>query len=190
MANQSVVKPQFMVTRRGSRPNKSVTLNINLAAQSAGAAFMEDASAPNGQDASELVTLATGAKPFAGFVTRDVLAATGGVPTVPMPTYSELSEGMSPSLPLETQFSAGTEGSVEDAEEYEAESSVFLSSANGGGRDFTGATPIGTRCSFYNGVTCIAVTGQVAEYYLAEWETPQTTGNLRGRFVRIYGNQL
>ena len=189
MANQAPVKPLFQVTRRGPRPNRSILLPLNLAACFAGTAFME-AAAPAGQDASEVVALADGSKEFVGFITRDVLAAVNGVPAVPVPTYAELSVGAAPSLPMETAFSAGLEGSVEDADEYEAEGPAFISSGNGGGRDLAANTALGTRTSFYNGVTSIGLTGQRAEFYLAEWVTPQVPGNLRGRFARIYGDKL
>ncbi|MDE2105479.1 MAG: hypothetical protein KGL39_50090 [Patescibacteria group bacterium] len=189
MANQAPVKPLFMVTRRGPRPNRSVSLPIALAACSAGTAFMS-AATPAGNDASEAVALADGSLEFLGFITRDILAAVNGVPAVPVPTYAELSIGAAPSLPLETAFSAGLEGSLEDADEYEAEGSAFISSGNGGGRDWAGTEAIGTRASFYAGTTCKAITGQRAEYALAEWITPQVTGNLRARFNRIYGDNL
>lgn len=182
------VKPLFQVTRRGPRPNKTVTLPINLAACPAGTAFME-AAVPDGQDASEVVAPSDGSKEFCGFITRDVLAAVGGVPAVPVPTYAELSIGMSPSLPLEAAFSAGLEGSVEDADEYEAEGTQFISSGNGN-RDITADTAVGTRVSFYNGVTAVAQSGQRAEFYLAEIETPQVAGNVRARFQRIYGDKI
>jgi hypothetical protein len=149
-----------------------------------------EAAAPAGQDGSEVVVLADGSKEFAGFITRDVLAAVNGVPAVPMPTYAELSVGAAPSLPLETAFSAGLEGSVEDADEYEAEGANFLSLANGSGMDWAANTAVGTRASFYNGVTSVAISGDRAEFYLAEWITPQVPGNLRGRFARIYGDKL
>ncbi|MDE2101796.1 MAG: hypothetical protein KGL39_31405 [Patescibacteria group bacterium] len=188
MANQAPVKPLFQVTRRGPRPNRSVSLPISLAACSAGTAFMSSAT-PAGNDASEAVALADGSLEFLGFITRDVLAAVNGVPAVPVPTYAELSIGAAPSLPLETAFSAGLEGSLEDADEYEAEG-AFISSANGSGRDWAGNEAIGTRASFYAGQTCKGISGQRAEFALAEWTTPQVAGNIRGRFTRIYGDKL
>jgi hypothetical protein len=185
--NQPVVKPLFQVTRRGPRPNRSVALPITLAACSAGTAFME---ATPSLDSSEAVALADGSMEFLGFITRDILAAINGVPAVPVPTYAELSVGAAPSLPLETAFSAGLEGSLEDADEYEAEGPSFISSGNGGGRDLAANTPIGTRVSFYGGVTAIALSGQRAEFFLKEMQTPQVAGNLRMAFARIYGDKL
>ena len=187
MANQPTVKPLFQVTRRGPRPNRSVSLPLTLAACSAGTAFMQ---ATPSVDNSEAVTPADGSLEFLGFITRDILAAVGGVPAVPVPTYAELSVGAAPSLPLETAFSAGLEGSLEDADEYEAEGPAFISSGNGGGRDLAANTAIGTRTSFYNGVTSIALSGQRAEFYLKEVQTPQVAGNLRFAFARIYGDKL
>jgi hypothetical protein len=188
MAKQSPTLPLFQVIRRGARPNKTVTLPITLAACSAGTAFIEG-NPPKDQDASGVVALADGSEPFAGFVTRDVLAAVNGVPAVPVPTYAELSTGGNPNIPYETAFSAGTEASLEDADEYEAEGPSFVSSGNGG-RDITAATALGTRLSFYNGVTCIAQTGNWSEYYLAEQETPSTPGNVRIRARRIAGTTV
>lgn len=170
--------------------NRSVTLPLNTAACSAGAAFMQ-ATAPAGNDASEGVILADGTKGFLGFITRNVLAAIAGVPAVPVPLYAELAVGAAPSLPLETSFSAGLEGSVEDADEYEAEGTTFICSGSGASYDILVTTPLMTRCSFKAGTTCIASgSGIRAEFYLAEIVTPQVVGNVRGRFVRLYGDSL
>ncbi len=174
------IKPLFQVIRRGPRPNKSVRLASNLSACPAGTAFIE-ASTPNkDQDDSGGCALSSGTRPFAGFITRDVIT------TVPTPTYSELSQGMPPSLPLETAFQAGYEASLEDADEYEAEGSDFITSS-GGANDLTAATTVGTKCSFLSGKSCKATTGQVAEFEVAEIQTPVVTGNTRIRFRRIYG---
>ena len=67
-----------------------------------------------------------------------------------------------------------------------AEGPGYLSSGNGG-RDVTAATAIGTKLSFYNGLTAVAQTGQQAEYILAAIETPVTPGNVRIRARRLYG---
>jgi len=184
--NQQPTKPLFQVTRRGPRPNRSVQLPITLAACPAGTAFMQ---ATPAVDNSEAVALADGSLEFLGFITRDLLAAVNGVPSVPVPTYAELSIGAAPSLPLETAFSAGLEGSLEDADEYEAEGTQFISSGNGG-RDITANTVIGTRVSFYGGVTCVAQSTNRAEFYLKEFQTPQVAGNLRCSFARIYGDKI
>ena len=169
--------------------NRSVTLPLNTAACSAGAAFMQ-ATAPAGNDASEGVILADGTKGFLGFITRNVLAAIAGAPAVPVPLYAELAVGAAPSLPLETSFSAGLEGSVEDADEYEAET-PFLCSGSGASYDITADTPLLTRCSFKAGMTCIASgSGIRAEFYLSEIVTAQVSGSVRGRFVRLYGDSL
>lgn len=186
MAKQAPTYPLFQVIRKGPRPNKTVTLPASLAACGAGTAFIEVTPAAD-QDASGLVALADGSKVFAGFITRDVLAQVNGAPQVPVPTYSELSTGGNPNLPFETAFSAGLEGSLEDADEYEAEGSAFISSGNGG-RDITAATAIGTRLSFYGGVTCVAQAGDHSEFELAEIETPSTAGNLRIRVKKFYGS--
>ena len=185
MAKQAVTYPLFQITKKGPRNNKSVTLPLALAACSAGTAFMEGTPAAD-QDGSCLVALHTGTKLFAGFITRDVLAAVGGVPAVPIPTYSELSTGGNPNIPYETAFSAGLEGSLEDADEYEAEGAAFVSSGNGA-RDITAATTIGTKLSFYGGVTCVAQSNDRAEFELAEIETPSVVGNIRIRARKIYG---
>ena len=186
MANQAPTYPLFQVIRKGPRPNKTVSLPISLGSCPAGTAFIEATPAAD-QDNSATVALATGAKLFAGFITRDVLGATNGVPTVPVPTYSELSTGATPNIPFETQFSAGFEGSLEDADEYEAEGATLVSSGNGG-RDITASTTIGTRLSFYNGVTCIAQAGDHSEFELAEIQTPSTAGNIRIRARKSYGS--
>lgn len=183
--NVSPTYPLFQVIKRGPRSNKSVTLPLALAACPAGTAFM-DATPAADQDLSGSVALATGALMFQGFITRDVLAAVNGVPAVPVPTYSELSQGASPNIPFETQFSAGLEGSLEDAQEYEAEGTGFISSGNGAS-DVTAATAIGTRLSFLNGVTCVAQANQWSEFVLAEFQTPSVAGNLRIRCEKIFG---
>ena len=187
MSYQSPTYPLFQVIRRGPRPNKSVRLPITLAAKPAGTAFIESTNPNTDQDDSGGCALADGSLLFAGFITRDILAAVNGAPAVPAPTYAELSTGGTPDIPFETAFSAGLEGSLEDADEYEAEGPAFISSGNGA-YDLTAATAIGTRCSFYNGVTCAAQSGQHAEYELAEIQTPSTPGNLRMRFRKIYGS--
>lgn len=185
MAKQAVTYPLFQIIKKGPRANKSVTIPLALAACSAGTAFMEGTPVAD-QDASGLCALSDGSKLFEGFITRDVLAAVGGVPAVPVPTFSELSTGDSPNIPYETAFSAGLEGTVEDADEYEAEGPLFVSSGNGG-RDITNATAIGTKLSFTGGVTCIAQTGNRSEFELAEIQTPSVAGNVRIRARKIYG---
>ena len=185
MPYQAPTYPLFQVIRKGPRTNKSVALPINLAACPAGTAFIEATPAYD-QDASTAVALSSGTNMFAGFITRDVLAATGGVPTVPVPTYSELSSGASPNIPFETQFSAGFEGSLEDAEEYEAEGATLVSSGNGA-YDVSNTTPIGTPLSFYQGKTCVAQAGQWTEFVLAEQMTPSVPGNVRIRARKTFG---
>ena len=185
MAKQSPTLPLFQVLIKGPRPNRSVTLPLALAACGAGTAFIEGTPAA-GQDASELVALSDGTKLFAGFITRDVLAAVGGVPAVPVPTYSELSTGGNPNIPFETAFSAGGEGALEDAEQYEAEGTGYISSGNGG-RDITAATAIGTKLSFYGGKSCVAQSGDRSEFELAEIEVPSVPGNIRIRARKIHG---
>ena len=185
MSKQAVTYPLFQIIRKGLRNNKTVTLPLALAACGAGTAFMEGVP-PADQDASGLVALSDGSQLFAGFITRNVLAAVGGVPAVPVPTYSELSTGGNPNIPFETAFSAGLEGSLEDADEYEAEGVGYVSSGNGG-RDITALTAIGTKLSFYGGVTCIAQSNNRAEFELAEIQTPSTPGNVRIRARKIYG---
>ena len=191
MANQAPTFPLFQVIRKGPRPNKSIRFATNLAAQLAGIAFIESSTPNKDQDDSGGCALADGTRSFAGFVTRPVLAQVGGLPAVPVPTYSELSTGGNPNIPFEEAFSAGLEGSLEDADEYEAEGSTFLAtnSANGSNtnNDLTAATTVGTKCSFLGGKTCKATTAQVAEFEVAEVQTPNTAGNLRMRFRRIYG---
>jgi len=187
--HQAPSRPLFQVIRRGPRPNKSVTLPAGITV-SAGTAYQEASGAnvqtPADQDFSGGVVLADGTRPFAGFVTRDVAVG------VPVPTYSELSVGGNPSLPLETKFQAGGEGSLEDADEYECEGSEFISSGTGsssgtGARDISPASAIGSVCSFYNGRTAIAAAGQYGEFELAEIQVPSIPGNMRARFRRIYG---
>jgi hypothetical protein len=190
MATQSPTYPFFQIIVKGPRPNRSVTLPIGLAAQFAGAPTMEGTPAAD-QDASGLIALSDGSKLFAGFITRDVLAAVNGVPAVPVPTYSELSTGGNPNLPFENAFSAGLEASIEDADQYEAEGVNMVSSGNGA-RDITAATAIGTALSFYvqaNGisVTCVAQTGNYSEFQLAEIQTPSVAGNVRIRARKVYG---
>ncbi len=182
MSRQAVTYPLFQITKKGPRHNKSVTLPIGLAACSAGTAFMEG-TAPADQDGSCVVALHTGTKLFAGFITRDVLAAIAGVPAVPTPTFAELSGG---NIGFETAFSAGLEGTIEDAEEYEAEGAAFVSSGNGA-RDISALTALGTKLSFTGGVTCVAQTGDRAEFELAEIETPSVSTNVRIRARKIYG---
>lgn len=184
MSQQAPTYPLFQIIRKGPRNNRSVTLPLTLAACSAGTAFMEGVPVAD-QDASALVALSDGTKLFAGFITRDVLAAVGGVPVVPTPTLAELSGSAAARIGFETQFSAGLEGSLEDADEYEAEG-VALSSGNGA-RDLTALTAIGTKLSFYGGVTCIAQSTNRAEFELAEIQTPSVAGNLRIRARKIYG---
>jgi len=183
MSNQAPSRPLFEVIRRGPRPNKTVTLPAAATAP-AGTAYQEasstNAESPADQDFSGGCVLADGTRPFGGFVTREIIIG------VPVPTYAELSVGGNPSLPLETQFSAGGEGSLEDADEYVAEGTGYLSSGNGA-RDITNATAIGTKCSFYGGKTAAAQSGQVAEFELAEIQTPVVPGNVRARFRRLYG---
>ncbi len=186
MAKQSPTVPLFQITVKGPRPNRTVRFPINLAACSAGAAFMESNTPNKDQNDSGGCALSDGTKLFAGFVTRDVLAATAGSPTTPVPTYAELSTGGNPNLPFETAFSAGFEGSLEDAEMYEAEGVTFVSSGNGAS-DVTAATAIGTKLSFLGGVTCVAQTGQRAEFELAEVQVPSVAGNVRIRARKIYG---
>ena len=186
MSNQAPTYPLFQVIRKGPRSNKTVQLPITLAAVPAGTAFIE-ATPSLDQDNSATVALSTGLKLFAGFITRDVLAAVNGVPAVPIPTLSELSTGGNPNIPFETQFSAGYEGSLEDADEYEAEGVALVSSGNGA-YDVQTTTAIGTRLSFYNGVTCVAQAGQHSEFELAEIQTPSTPGNVRIRARKSYGS--
>ena len=183
MSNQAPSRPLFQVTLRGPRPNKSVTLPAGITV-SAGTAYQEASGAgvqnPADDNFSGGVVLADGTRPFGGFVCRDVAVG------VPVPTYAELSTGGNPSLPLETKYQAGGEGSLEDADTYECEGTDFISSGNGG-RDITVNTAIGTKCSFYGGKSAVAQTGQVAEYELAEIQTPVTPGQVRARFRRLYG---
>lgn len=186
MPNQAPTYPLFQITRRGPRANKTVRLPLALAACFAGVAFIESNTPNKDQDESGGAALADGTRPFAGFITRDVLAAVNGAPAVPVPTYAELSTGGNPNLPYETAFSAGGEASLEDADEYEAEGAAFVSSGNGG-RDITAATALGTKLSFYGGVTSVAQTNDIAEFELAEIQTASTPGNVRIRARRLYG---
>ena len=189
MANQAPAVPFFQVIRRNdARPNKTVTLPPSTQPDQtivafAGAAYQEcypgDSNYIADQDNSVGVKLAVGDRPFAGFVTRNVQVGT------PRPTYSELAGGAA-SLPLQSAFTAGTAGSLEDADEYVAEGPNFISSGNGN-KDITTSTPIGTKCSFINGTSCVAQAGQVAEYELMEFQTPTEPGNIRCRFRRVYG---
>ena len=185
MAKQAPTYPLFQVIVKGPRPNRSVTLPLALAACGAGTAFMEGTPAAD-QDASGLVALHDGSKLFAGFITRPVLAAVNGAPAVPVPTLAELSTGGNPNIPYETDFSAGGEGSLEDAEQYEAEGVNYVSSGNGA-HDITAGTAIGTTLSFYGGKTSVAQSGERAEFELAEIETPSVPGNIRIRARKIYG---
>ena len=124
---------------------------------------------------------------FIGFITRPVLAAVNGAPAVPVPTYAELSTGGNPNIPFETAFSAGLEASLEDAEMYEAEGSDFIAGSGNGNRTLTSSTPIGSKLSFTGGKTCVAASGDISEYILAEIQTPSTPGNLRIRARKTYG---
>lgn len=178
MSNQSPTIPLFQILFKGPRQNRTVTLPTGLTC-SAGTAFM-DATPAADQDASGNVVVADGSKLFRGFVTRDVITS------VPTPTFSELSTaGDRPNIPFESQFQAGFEGTLEDANEFEAEG-PFLSSGNGA-KDINAATAVGTPCSFVNGVVCVAATGQYAEFLLAEQQTPSIAGNVRCRFEKQYG---
>jgi len=183
---QQPTYPLFQITIPGPRPNKSVRFPITLAACLAGTAFQESATPNTDQDDSGGVALATNLVPFAGFTTRDVLAAVNGVAAVPAPTFSELAtSGDAANLPFENPFSAGTEGSLQDAETYECEGTGFVSSGNGA-RDITAATAIGSKLTFFNGVTALAQTNDLSEFYLAEQQTPSVPGNVRIRCKRRY----
>jgi hypothetical protein len=174
--------PLFQILHRNAaRPNKSVTLPSG--ASSAGIAYVEDTPAAD-QDGSRLVKLADGVRPFSGFITRDVIVGT------PTPEFAELAaSGDAPDLPMESAFSGGGEGSLEDADEYEAEGPTYISSGNGA-QDILPGTAVGTKCSFLNGKTCKAASGQVAEYELAEQLVPAVAGNVRCRFRRLAGVTL
>lgn len=162
----------FDVTRRRhARDNKSLTFPDNAVATPRGTAYMEGA--------GDTAVLADGTKKFAGFS----LVKTVTDISLTLPTVYELAGGERP-LPIETPYFPGQEGAFEDADEYIAESSAYLTSS-GGANDITAATTVGTNCSFLAGKTCKATSGQLSEYFLAEQLPPLVAGsNARCRFAR------
>ncbi len=163
----------FEITRRGSRQNRSLVAPAAVA-QPFGTAFQQSAAAVNAEG-SNLAELADGTKPFDGFVTRGIITA------LPGPTYADMGMGQQP---LEQDFLAGYEVGLEDADQYQAEG-AYLYSGTG---QITSATALKTKCSFRDGKTVVAQTGQYAEYMLIEKLTPEVaTNNVRGRFERIRG---
>lgn len=112
-----------------------------------------------------------------GFLTRDV--RTGTVPR----TSDEL---LFPNSSLETPFLAQKEGTLEDADEFEAEGSDFLKTGAGTGQ-ITGATAAGTKLSFESGVLYVAQEGDVAQYELIAQMTPEVDGGVRIWVKKIAG---
>ena len=114
--------------------------------------------------------LADGTKPFAGFLTRDSQA--GG---------ATLADQIVPGR-LELPFVAGEDGSFEFAEEVVAEGPLLIDAG------LTGATPLKTPISFAAGKFAVAGSGQNAQWVLVELPAPDTTGNVRARFVTMAGS--
>ena len=162
----------FEIVKRSPHPMKSLLLPSGAAA-TRGVAYMEDTATPGS------AKLADGTVPIAGFVTRPVLV---GGPT--------LADAVMPNR-IELPFTAGEYGSFEAGEEVEAETwgeQVYSGTGGNAAKTLTGATAVGTKISFYAGQFCVAVTGQYAEYYLAEQKTPVvSTNTFRVRMVRILG---
>jgi len=162
----------FEIIRRGPRENKSLTMPAVAIVE--GAAMQEDTTNPG------TAKLADGTTPFGGFVNRPVVV---GVPT---PTYAELAGGGS--LPLESPYQAGHEGSLEDADEVIAEGADYVLGT--GGDAISAGTAVNTKCSFRVGKFCVAQTNQRVEYVLIEKPAPVVAGNFRGRFKKVTTQML
>ncbi len=164
----------FEIKIRGSRHNKS--LQMPAFAVLEGVALQESTTNPG------VAELADGTIPAGGFVNRAVAV---GVPT---PTYAELA-GQGASMPLESPYQAGHEGSLEDAEEVEAEGADHILGT--GGDAITSSTAIKTRCSFRAGKFCVAQTNQYVEYMLVEKKTPHFAANgTRYRFRKVDSHRI
>jgi hypothetical protein len=182
----------FEVTKRSSRPIRSLAGVTGLNA-ARGTAFIEDPANPG------FAKVADGTLPIAGFIARN--AQVGG-PTI--------GDAILPNR-IELPYADTDYQSFEPAEEVQAEGyganatlgatvsgqavvgGAFLYSATGGnaGKTITGTTAIGTKVSFRNGQFCVAASGDVAEFYLAQILPPARPdiNTFRCRFGLVTGDQ-
>lgn len=151
----------FEIRRRA--PNRNVSLIIDNAAVR-GLAIQRDTTNPQkGAPCNPNVSGGIGGA-FVGFLTRDVVV--GG------PTTIQRAQpfGDTPLIKeLELPFSAGQECSIEHADAYVAEGNAYILSSGTGA--ITGSTALGTRCSFKNGKTYVAQSGDDTLYELADIST-------------------
>lgn len=156
----------FEIVKRSPRPYRSYLLPSGAANR--GVAYIEDSS-----DATK-AKRSDGSLPLVGFVTRPVLAAGPTLADAVLPNRIEL------------PFTGGDYGSFEHAEAVEAEGygeQLYSGTGPNAAKTITAATPVGTPVSFADGLFCVARTGQVAEYYLAEIKAAVQDGNgFRARF--------
>ena len=183
----------FEVTKRSSRPIRSLAGVTGLNA-ARGIAFIEDPANPG------FAKLADGSLPIAGFITRNCQV---GGPTI--------SDAVLPNR-IELPFADTDFQSFEQAEELQAEGyGPIATLANGGtqngtvqngaylysgtganaAKTLTAGTAIGTEVSFIGGQFAVAVSGQVAEYYLAQILPPSRPdlNTFRCRFVMQTGDR-
>jgi hypothetical protein len=198
----------FEITKRSPRPYRSLAGVAGLNA-ARGTAFIEDEANPG------FAKLADGTVPIAGFITRN--AQVGG-PTIAdaiMPNRIELpfadtdmqsfeqaeevqAEGYGPNATLGTNGGGGQSlggGNIVGPSNNNGNvviGGAYLYSGSGANaaKTITGATTIGTKCSFIGGQFSVAQPGQIAEYVLAQILPPSRPdiNTFRCRFTLMSGD--
>lgn len=161
----------FEIRRRAPHRNVSVIIDDPSGVGAAGdivvyrgtAIMRDDTNPTKGAPASPNVSGGVG-QALLGFVTRNVVV--GG------PTVIQRAQlfGDTPLIKeLELPFAAGQEASIEHADAYVAEGDAYIVGSGTGA--ITGSTPLGTRCSFKDGKTYVAQSGDDVLYVLADIST-------------------